>query len=377
MRKIAVITGTRADFGLFAPVLKQIIAHPKLELHLIVTGMHLSEEFGYTINEIKQQGFDIADEINILEKEDTSVAMSQAVGNAVLGLTKSFDKIKPDLVLVLGDRGEMLAAAITAAYMNIAIAHLHGGEISGTVDDLTRNAITKFASIHLPATQQSKNRIISMNEKAERIYVVGAPGLDPIYAGEYASKEVVSKELGLDPNEKLILVVQHPNTFEVDDSEQQIKETLEAISKLKTQTVLVYPNSDAGGRAMIRMIQKYEKLPFLKTFKNISRDHYLGVLAMASVMIGNSSSAIIEAPALGISVVNIGTRQRNRERADYIIDVDYNQKEIINAVEVSITKEHQEIVKKSVNPYGKGNSSKKIVEILANIKLDKEIIEKI
>lgn len=377
MRKICIITGTRADFGIYIPIIKEIITHPKLELSLIVTGMHLSEDFGNTVDAIKKLGIAIDAEIEILEKLDTGAAMARSIGKAIVGFANNFEKLKPDIVLLLGDRGEMLAAAIAASHMNILTAHLHGGEITGTVDDLNRNAITKISSIHLPATEKSKKRIIAMNEDTKTIFVVGAPGLDPIYSSDYATKEMIKKELGINLSEELLLVVQHSNTFEVEDSADQIRETLEAISNLKKQTILIYPNSDAGGRAMIEVIKEFEKLPFLKTYKNLTRDIYLGIMAIADVIIGNSSSGIIEAAALDLAVVNIGTRQRDRERADYIIDVDYNKNEILKAIKLCLTKDYKAKIKNSLNPYGDGDSSKKIVDLLASIDISRNMIEKI
>jgi len=376
MRKICIVTGTRADFGIYIPIIKKIIAEPNLELSLFATGMHLSEEFGRTINLIKELGLKVDAEIESLENEDTGAAMARLIGNAIIGFTKGFTEKKPDIVLLLGDRGEMLAAAIAASHMNIPTAHLHGGEQSGTIDDLNRNAITKIASIHLPATKKSRERIIAMDEKPENVYVVGAPGLDPIYNKEYASKEKVVKELGINPDEELLLVVQHPNTFEVEESANQIKETLEAISELKKQCILIYPNSDAGGRAMIKVIKEYETLPFLKTYKNLPRDLYLGIMACSDVLVGNSSSGIIEAPAMKVAVVNIGNRQQNREKADYVLDVPNNKQEILSAIKLSLTEKHKIKIRKCKHPYGSGNSSEKIIEILSSITINRRMIEK-
>ncbi len=376
LRKICIVSGTRADFGIYIPIINKIIAEPNLELSLFATGMHLSDEFGKTIDMIKELGYKVDAEIESLENEDTGAAMARLIGNAIIGFTKGFTEKKPDIVLLLGDRGEMLAAAIAASHMNIPTAHLHGGEESGTIDDLNRNAITKISSIHLPATKKSRDRIIAMGEKAETIHVVGAPGLDPIYNKEYASKEKVVTELGIDPDKELILVVQHSNTFEVEESANQIKETLEAISELKKQTILIYPNSDAGGRAMIEVIKDYESLPFLKVYKNLPRDLYLGVMACSDVLIGNSSSGIIEAPAMKVGVVNIGSRQQNREKAECVLDVPYDKSDILQALKLSLSKKHKEKIRLCEHPYGSGNSSEKIVEILSSIAINRKMIEK-
>jgi GDP/UDP-N,N'-diacetylbacillosamine 2-epimerase (hydrolysing) len=375
-RKILYITGTRADYGLMRSVLFEIDKDPEMELELAVTGMHLMNEFGMTINEIRKDGFKIH-ELNAVFEEDDKFSMAKFVGKFIQLLTDLVKRIKPDIMLLLGDRGEMLAGAIVGAYLNIPTAHLHGGEITSTVDEYARHAITKLVNIHLPATEKSADRIISMGEDPDHVFVVGAPGLDAIMASDLIKKDEIALKYDLNLSKPILLVLQHPVTLESEKSSKNMLETLKAIHDLKYQTILIYPNADAGGREIVKLIDKYEKLPFLKIFKSISRKDYLSLMNVASVLIGNSSSGIIEAPSYKIPVINIGSRQKGRERALNIIDVDYNAEEIKNAIKKAFYDEKFNIqLNKSKNPYGDGKTSLKVTEILSKIALDKTLLEK-
>lgn len=326
MKKIAVITGTRAEYGIFKSVLNEIEAKAGLRLSLIVIGMHLSLEFGHTVDEIERDGFKIGAKIAVLHGEDTKASMAKSIGECLTKAAEALKLIKPDILLVLGDRSEMLVGAVAATYMGIAIAHIHGGEISGNVDEPVRHAITKLAHIHFPATQESAERIIRMGEEFWRVHVVGAPGLDLILNERILGSKKVAAKYGLEVSKPVLLVLQHSVVTEADQASDQIRQTLEAVKELKHQAVLIYPNADAGGRRMIRVIKEYEKYPFVKTFKSVPHEEYLGLMRLASVMVGNSSSGIIEAPSFGLPVVNIGTRQKGRQRAGNVIDVDYDRK---------------------------------------------------
>ncbi len=377
MRKIAVFTGTRAEYGILKPVLKAIKAHPRLELVLIVTGMHLSREFGYTIKEIRKDGFKIDAKVEMLHAEDTGVAMVKSIGKCIEKMTEVLEKAKPDFLVLLGDRAEMLAGAVTASYIGIPIAHSHGGEVSGGVDDSVRHVITKLAHIHFPATQESANRIIKMGEDPSRVFVVGAPALDTILNEKLPEWTKLSKKYSLDLSKPILLVLQHPVVTESNEAAHQIKETLDAIVELKHQTILIYPNADAGGRRMINMIKKYEKYPFIKSFKSIPYADYLGLMKVVNVMVGNSSSGIIEAPSFHLPVVNIGTRQAGRERSTNVIDVGYERKEIVNAVKKALYGEKfREKVRKCKNPYGDGRAAQRIVKILAEIEITPSLLQK-
>ena len=375
MRKVLYISGTRADYGLMRSVLKIIDEHHDLELEIIVTGMHLMPDFGHTIDEIKRDGFKIH-EMDAIYKGDDKDSMANFIGEFIQLLTKKVREIKPDIMLLLGDRGEMLAGAIVGAYLTIPVAHLHGGEVTSTVDELSRHAITKLSHIHLPATEKSAQRISKMGEESWRINVVGAPGLDSILNEELLTKEEVCERLDLSPEKAIFLVIQHTVTLETEEADKQIKETLEAIKELEQQTVVLYPNADAGGRKMIAVIEQYRNLPFIRVCSNIEHRSYLSLMNCCDVLIGNSSSGIIEAPSLKIPAVNIGTRQEGREREDNVIDVGYDRKEIKRAIEKALSKEFKEKVKRCKNPYGDGKTGEKIANILAKIKIDKRLLQK-
>lgn len=376
MRKILYVSGTRADYGLMRSVLKAIDEHPELELEIAAMGMHMMEEFGMTINEIKKDGFRIH-EIDATYKEDSKKSMANFIGKTIQLLTDRVEEIDPDIILLLGDRGEMLAGAIVGAYLTIPVAHLHGGEITSTVDELTRHAITKLAHIHFPATRESAKRIKKMGEDPLSIFVVGAPGLDTILNVELIEREGISKKYNLDSSKPILLVIQHPVTVEVEEAADQIRETLEAISELKFQTILIYPNADAGGRKMIGVIKEYEGFPFIASFKNIPRIEYLSIMKIADVIIGNSSSGIIESPSFDLPAINIGCRQQGRERAENVIDVQYDRDQIISAIRKAVyDKDFRKQLRNCKNPYGSGNTGRKIADILSEIKITDNILQK-
>ena len=375
-RKIVYITGTRADYGLMFSVLNAIKNHPKLDLILIVTGMHLMSEFGKTIKEIEKDNFELYQIKEIYEKDDKA-SMAGFVGRCINKFVDAFNCIHPDIILLLGDRGEMLAGAVAGAYMNIPVAHIHGGDVSGTVDEPVRHAITKLSHIHFPATKKSAERIIKTGEEKWRVHVVGAPGLDTILNEKVIESKEIARKYDLNLSKPIVLMVQHPVTTESDDAVKQVRETLNAIVELKHQTILIYPNADAGGRRMIKAIKKYEKYDFIKTFKSLPHKEYLSLMKIANVMVGNSSSGIVEAPSFHLPVVNIGTRQQGRERAGNVIDVDYNRNEIIKGIRKALhDKKFKEKVKKCKSPYGDGKAGERIVKILSEIKIDKKLLQK-
>jgi len=376
-RKVCVITGTRADYGILTSVMRAIDASAHLKLQLVVTCMHLMKEFGYTIREITKEGFTIAAKIDVSYTEDTNRAMATLVGRAVIGFARAFSALKPDVVLVLGDRGEMLAATIAANYLGIPVAHIHGGEVSGHVDGIIRHAITKMAHIHLPATKQAGVRIINLGEEKWRVFVVGAPALDRISREKLPGKKQLFRKYGLTMNEPVLLVVQHPVSTQEDQAGEQMHNTLDAVKGFGLQTVIIYPNADAGGRKMRKVIEQYAALPNIKTYKNIPHKDYLALLKHAAVLVGNSSSGIIEAPSFGLPVVNIGIRQQGRERGSNVIDVPHN----INAISAAIRKALNDNVflariRKSKNPYGDGQASRRIIKVLKNIPLNKRLLQK-
>lgn len=376
-RKIVAITGSRAEYGLTSSILKAIKNHPKLKLSLIVTGMHLSQEFGYTLKEIEKDGFEIAAKIENLISEDTGRAMVKSIGKCVLKLADVLEKIKPDILLVLTDLGHTLAGAIAGAYMNTPVAHLHGGDVSGNIDESVRHAITKLSHIHFPATKKSAERIIKMGEDPWRVFVVGAPGLDSILKKKLISSKEIAKKYKLDLSQPILLVSQHSVIMEIENVASQMRETMEAIRELKFQAIVIYPNADPGGRKMIKVIKKYRKFPFIQIYKSLPHKDYLSLMKIASVMVGNSSSGIIEAPSFRLPVVNIGTREEGRERAGNVIDVDYDKREIKRVIEKAISdRRFKEKIRKFKNPYGDGKAGIRIVNILSKIKINKKLLNK-
>lgn len=368
IKKILYITGTRADYGLMHSTLE--LLNENFQLEVVSTGMHLMEEFGCSINEIKKDDFNLHI-VNQTFLEDNEQSMSIFIGNLIRDLTEVMANINPDIVLLLGDRGEMLAGAIVASYLQIPIAHIHGGDISLTVDDKARHAITKLANIHFPATEKSALRIKQMGENPDNIYVVGAPGLDSIIKNKDNFDETYLKEkYGI--KKDFILVLQHPVSAENKESSFQISQTLDAVTSTSYQIIVIYPNADAGGRAMINKINEYD----VDSYKNIPHDDFIGLLNIASILIGNSSSGIIESSSFKLPVINIGTRQQGREKASNVIDVDYNREEILEAIKYIESEEYIEILKNCDNPYGNGKSCENICNILKKIDINDKLLNK-
>jgi UDP-N-acetylglucosamine 2-epimerase (non-hydrolysing)/GDP/UDP-N,N'-diacetylbacillosamine 2-epimerase (hydrolysing) len=378
MRKIAVVTGTRAEYGVLHPVLRAIENERELQLSVVVTGMHLSHEFGYTVQEIEKDGFPIDARIDMLLSGDTSESMAKSVGVGIIGMAQAWQHSKPHVILVLGDRVEPLAATISGAYMNIPVAHISGGDVTrGGLDESARHAITKFAHIHFAATNRSAERIIKMGEDKWRVHVVGSLNLDVILNESSFSPEALTRRLALDLSQPLILVLQHPVSTQVDEASSQMRITMEAILKVGCPTVVLYPNSDAGGRRIIEVIKEYEKHPFIRTSKSLPRREYLNLMRIASVMVGNSSSGIVEAPSLGLPVVNIGIRQEGRERGQNVIDVGHDTVQVLNAIEKALSdREFLAKVKRCESPYGDGKTAPRIAEILSHIEISSHLLQK-
>jgi len=298
MKKIVYISGTRADYGLMRSTLRSIEKQHNLDLSLIATNMHLSHEFGYTMQEIERDNFKIAAKIPVLFDQDTGTAMVKSYGRFIIELADVLEDVNPDMVLLLGDRWETMAGAVVGAYMNKLVAHVAGGELSGSIDEPNRHAITRFAHLHFVPTEDCAQRLVKMGEETHRIYVVGAPGLDDIVNKNYYLPQMVEKKFGLDLNAPILLVVQHPVVAEHEKADEQMRTTLKAVTKFKYQTIVIYPNADAGGRRMIKVISQYgNKFRFFHSYKNLSREAFLGLMAVSTVMIGNSSCGLVETPS--------------------------------------------------------------------------------
>ena len=375
-QKTSITTGTRSEYGILRELIKEISKSKKLELYLLVTGMHLSKKFGYTINEIKKDKIPIHAKIKMIPSGNTPYDMSVSLGKGIIGFSKIFKKIKPDLNVVLGDRDEALASALAASHMNIPNAHIHGGEISQGIDEYNRHAITKISNIHFAATKKSKERIIKMGENRRNVILTGSPSIDEIKMSKISSKHELEKKYLVDLDKPLFLLIQHSVTTEFEKSDLQIKMTLDALSKLKNQTIAILPNSDAGNEQIINQLRIFsKKCNFLKVFPNLPRNDYLGFLRYCSALIGNSSSGIIEGSYLHTPVVNIGIRQLGREKDVNVIDVPiFSKSLILNALKKSLKKKNKKIKNSSI--YGTGNASKKIVQYLETIPINLQMIQK-
>jgi len=372
------VTGTRAEFGILTPILVEIMRSKDLELHIIATGMHLSEVHGYTLKDIERSGFRVDEVVDMSPCDDSEASMAKALGKGIIGVTEAFERINPDIVLVLGDRSEAFAGAIAGAYTNRVVVHVHGGEVTkGCIDESIRHAVTKLAHVHFPATRDGAERIIKLGERRANVHVVGAPALDVILNVAKSTPEEVAKELGLDLTKPIILAVQHPVTTQADEAADQMRVTLAALVALHEQTVLLYPNNDAGGIRMIKVIERSNFPPYIRTYPSLPQKQYLGLMATAAVMVGNSSSGIIEAPSFGLPFVNIGMRQEGRLRGDNVIDVPHDRDAIVEAVRKALhDKAFREKVSKRRNPWGDGKAAKRIVKLLSELEITEELVQK-
>ena len=372
-RKITITTGTRAEYGILRPILKKIISRKKLQLFLIVTGTHLSKKHGMTINEIKKDKFKIYQTFKFLPNDDTGFSAAKSLGDGVVQFAKIFQKIKPDINLILGDRDEMLASAIAAYHMNIPNAHVHGGDVSGNIDEYTRHAITKISNIHFPATEKSKRRIIKMGENPKSVFLTGSPSIDELRNNKILSKKQFENKYGFKLTKNLIVLVQHPVTTQINYTKRHIQNTLKAIEYFGYRTIIVAPNSDAGSNTIFQNIKNFAKSHnFVRVFPSLPRSDFLCLIKNCGVLVGNSSSGLIEASYFGTSVVNIGTRQRGREKSSNVFDVK-------SGSVISIKRTISCALKKNTKPsylYGIGNASQKIVQRLEKIKLNSELAEK-
>lgn len=377
-RRIAVVTGTRAEYGLLKSSMEAIRDHNDLKLQVIATGMHLSDRYGSTIDEIRNDGFEVDATPKMLVSGDSGEAMAKSLGVGVSAFVDTLELLTPDIVLVLGDRDEPLAAALAAAHMNIAVAHIHGGDAAegATIDESIRHALTKFANLHFPVTEQSATRIKKLGEEHWRIKVVGAPGLDDVLTGEYGSPSDL-KKYGISPHDRTIVVLQHPVTKAPEKAGEQMAKTLRALNSFDEQVVCIHPNADAGREQIINQIEQYEQDSSVKTFKNLPRKHYLALLESASVLVGNSSSGLIEAPSFGLPVVDIGPRQSGRERADNTISVEHDVNAIRDAVERSLTdSSFREKVTTCNNPYEQGGAGRRIADTLSEVPINDKLLSK-
>ena len=375
-RSVVVTTGTRADYGILCPILDRIKNSKKLDLKLIVTGSHFSKEHGMTVNQIKKDGYKITAKIIMIPKTDSKFESTKVFGETIIEFSKIFKKLKPDINIILGDRDEMFASAIAAYHMNILNAHIHGGDKSGGLDEYTRHAITKLSNIHFAATKKSANRILKMGEKSEFIFHTGSPSIDEIVQNKISTITELKEKYGAEIIDNEILLVQHPVTTEIDETENQINKTLNAIIKLQRKTIIIGTNLDPGNKIIHKKIKQIiNKYDFIDFYPTLPRNDYLGFLKICKVLVGNSSSGIIEASFFKKPVVDIGIRQKFRERGPNVINVKYFSEESISKAILNALKLKSSDLRYSTI-YGKGNVSKKIIKHLEKIKLDTKLLQK-
>lgn len=373
-RKIGVVTGSRAEYGLLQPLLTEIKNDPKLELQLFVTGMHLSPWFGSTHREIEEAGFSITERIESQLPSDTRLATGKSIGLGTVGFAEAFDRTRPDILVLLGDRFEILAAAVAALAHGIPIAHLHGGEVTeGAFDDCIRHAITKMSHLHFTAATEYQSRVIQMGEARDRVYQFGALGLDTLASMPLMNREELKKELSFDWGEQNFIVTYHPVTLNPLSAQDSIDALLKALDQFpKAHLIFTKPNADPEGRVICQAIEKYVAAApeRRKLFSSLGQRKYFSVLKQADLVIGNSSSGIIEAPGVAIPTINIGDRQKGRLRADSVIDCEEKERSIVDAIRKGLSAEFRTRLKNIHNPYGQGGVAAKIKKVLKEVALE-------
>jgi UDP-hydrolysing UDP-N-acetyl-D-glucosamine 2-epimerase len=380
-RRIAVVTSSRADYShLFWP-LKLMSEHPDVDLRLIVMASHLSPEFGATIREIEKDGFPIATRVECLLSSDSDVGMAKSIGVAVLSLADTLGTMRPDLLLLIADRYEMLAPATVALSLRIPIAHIEGGEISeGAIDDAVRNALTKMSHVHFTSTEGARARVISMGEEPWRVHRAGAPSLDHLRRSALLSRKEVEARCGADFSTPALLIAYHPVTLEQDTTVEAgaLFAALETIAeKGKSQLLFCYPNADAGSRSLIERTREFlARHPCGKVFVNLDAVTYWSLLRCVDVMVGNSSSGIMETASFALPTVNIGMRQKGRERAVNVRDASPEAAAILAQIDIARSVAFRASLAGMTSPYGDGHASERIVEVLTTVPLGPQLLIK-
>lgn len=369
-KKICVITGTRAEYGLLYWTMKHILDSDDFDLQICVTGMHLAPEFGLTYQQIENDGFHIDEKIEILLSSDTSVGISKSIGLGVIGFSEAFQRLRPDLIFMLGDRFEIFSAAASAMVSKIPIAHCHGGEATeGLIDESIRHSVTKMSQLHFTSTEEYRKRVIQLGENPERVFNVGALGIENINRLQLMDKSTTENSMNFKLAKNNILVTFHPVTLEDATAENQFSALLEAIDSLEeTNIIFTKPNADTDGRIIISLIDQYVASHSDKSiaFISLGQLRYLSLLQHVDMVVGNSSSGLIEVPSFKIPTINIGDRQRGRLKSKSVIDCEPTKESILNAIEFAKSESFRKDLDSAENLYGKGDSSEKILNILRN-----------
>ena len=378
MRRVGVVTVGRSDFGIYRPVLRQILAHTDLELVLLVSGMHLSPEFGRTIDEIESEGFEVAHQVEMLVSSDTPEAIAKSIGLGVIGFSQVYAGADLDLLVVLGDRFEMLAAAIASVPFALPMAHVHGGESTeGLIDEPIRHSLTKMSHLHFVSTTDYSRRVVQMGEEPWRVSVSGAPSLDNLAELELMSREELEQDLGVDLSGSTALLTYHPVTLELSQTAERCRRFLDGVERSGVDAIFTCPNADTTGRVVIDLIEAFvARNERHHLIANLGTHRYFSLMNHVALMVGNSSSGIIEAASFGLPVVNVGIRQQGRVRGPNVIDVEEDEVQVARGITAALQPSFREGVKGLPNPYGNGTASQDIVERLATVELGSQLLIK-
>jgi UDP-N-acetylglucosamine 2-epimerase (non-hydrolysing) len=377
-RTIAVVTVARSDYGHLVPLLESLRDTPGVTLQLYVAGAHLSPRFGHSVDTIVADGWPITDRIQMTAISDAAEDVAAAAGAGLVGFSRTFARGRPDLIVLLGDRLEMLVAAVAALPLTIPVAHLHGGEVTeGAVDEQARHAITKLAHLHFPAAEPYARRILQMGEEAWRVHCCGAPGLDRLTKLGGVPREELVRRLGLPFTRPILLVTFHPVTLEPGETERQVDELAAALEEMEGTAIITYPGADAGHGAVIGRLEALAaSRPGTRMVAGLGEASYCSLLREADVMVGNSSSGLIEAPSFGLPVVNVGSRQRGRLRAANVIDVEPVRDDIVAGVRRALDPAFRKSLAGLTNPYGDGHAAPRIAQVLAGCELGSHLLRK-
>ena len=377
MKRIGIMTGTRAEYGLLKSLMQEINKDNDLELYLIVSGMHLSPEFGMTYKEIEEDGFQINAKVEMLLSSDSPAGISKSIGLGVIGFADEFQRADLDMLILLGDRYEALSAAISAMVMRIPIAHLHGGELTeGAIDEGIRHSITKMSYLHFTSTEEYRRRVIQLGENPERVFCVGAIGVENIKKINLMTKEELERSIHFEIDENTVIVTYHPVTLENNTVGEQFLNLLEVLDRNpKIRMIFTKANADTNGRIVNELIDKYvaQNSERACAFMSLGQKRYLSALKYCRIVIGNSSSGIIEAPSFGKPIINIGDRQKGRICADSVINCGYTQQEIQQAMETALTEEFENKARNCRNPYEKENTAANIISVIKDYLLNDKI----
>jgi UDP-hydrolysing UDP-N-acetyl-D-glucosamine 2-epimerase len=378
VRTIGVVTVARSDYGIYLPVLRKIHADPALQLYLIVTGMHLSPEFGLTVKVIEADGFEISERIEMSLSSDTPEGIAKSMGLGTIGFAQAYGRLRPDILLVLGDRFEMHAAVVASLPFKIPVAHIHGGESTeGAIDEAIRHSITKMSHVHFVATEVYARRVIQMGEEPWRVIVSGAPSLDNVHSIRLLSHEELGRHYGLDTKGPFLLVTYHPVTLEYEQTETQVRELLAVLEEANLGIIFTYPNADTCSRLIIDMIREFTaRHTQSQVVVNLGTQAYFSLMKYAVAMVGNSSSGIVEAASFKLPVVNVGTRQRGRVHGKNVIQVGYSRTEIRAGIAKVVSPDFRASLVDLLNPYGDGHGAEKIVHELKHICFDEHLLLK-